>query len=340
MNWRLFFHQGVFLKTKEAWLVGYGEKEGVDADSLLFSAPDFFLSQSGSWVVPQWKWYSSEELKDELLCFQKELAQERVESFLWTETPSFEQFETLFLKIKDNIKNKHWKKAVPVVFETSKQTPKLQDKLNFLIKNLDCEEHLYPYGFWNDTEGMMGVTPEVLFEQDENFVNTVALAGTRDRLVDENLLLDAKEKKEHEFVVEGIVNKLKNYGEVKVFETKECEFKTLVHLKTEIKLFSDKVLDSQKLLKALHPTPALGGEPSEDTFLWLKKESAERNRFGAPFGFSYKRKSFFLVAIRNIQWSKEKTYLGSGCGVVKESVLEKEWKELASKRQWTKDFLF
>jgi isochorismate synthase EntC len=46
-----------------------------------------------------------------------------------------------------------------------------------------------------------------------------------------------------------------------------------------------------------------------------------------------------LVAIRNIQWQDEKIRLGSGCGIVKSSQIEREWQELKLKRESVKRML-
>ena len=52
-----------------------------------------------------------------------------------------------------------------------------------------------------------------------------------------------------------------------------------------------------------------------------------------------KEQSFCVVAIRNVQFINGKAYIGSGCGLVKESQIEKEWKELKKKRQFIKKIL-
>ena len=49
--------------------------------------------------------------------------------------------------------------------------------------------------------------------------------------------------------------------------------------------------------------------------------------------------TLFLVAIRNIQWDVDKTLLGSGCGIVSESKIEREWNELTLKRKAVKELL-
>ena len=54
--------------------------------------------------------------------------------------------------------------------------------------------------------------------------------------------------------------------------------------------------------------------------------------FGAPFGL-YRDGDFeALVAIRMTAWKGDQFQLPSGCGVIQESRLMSEWRELALKR--------
>ncbi|MNL49201.1 chorismate binding enzyme [compost metagenome] len=46
-----------------------------------------------------------------------------------------------------------------------------------------------------------------------------------------------------------------------------------------------------------------------------------------------------LVAIRNMQWNGQFAMIGSGCGVVAASELEREWRELYQKRLSVKKIL-
>jgi menaquinone-specific isochorismate synthase len=38
-----------------------------------------------------------------------------------------------------------------------------------------------------------------------------------------------------------------------------------------------------------------------------------------------------LVAIRNMQWDENGSRMGAGCGIVKESLPEREWQEVQQK---------
>ena len=61
--------------------------------------------------------------------------------------------------------------------------------------------------------------------------------------------------------------------------------------------------------------------------------------FGAPFGLLRDGEFEALVAIRMIAWQGDDYFLPSGCGVIEESRLVNEWRELALKRSAVRDLL-
>ena len=81
-------------------------------------------------------------------------------------------------------------------------------------------------------------------------------------------------------------------------------------------------------------------EEALNLLIELHQKPNLRYGFGAPFGVSMGREAFCVVAIRNVQFVKDKAYIGSGCGLVKGSRIESEWEELKKKRQSVKDILF
>ena len=63
-----------------------------------------------------------------------------------------------------------------------------------------------------------------------------------------------------------------------------------------------------------------------------------RGLFGAPFGYQAANgSSLCLVAIRNVQWSGSAVRIGSGAGILAESIFENELAELESKREQVKN---
>ena len=70
-------------------------------------------------------------------------------------------------------------------------------------------------------------------------------------------------------------------------------------------------------------------------FEWLRrqKNSTQRMRYGAPFGFVTKAGfGHIVVAIRALQKTKDHWLAAAGAGVVRASVCEKEWAEIQSKQ--------
>jgi menaquinone-specific isochorismate synthase len=200
---------------------------------------------------------------------------------------------------------------------------------------LEAHPGLYVFGFWDQGEGVLGATPEVLFHLQEKKLTTMALAGTSARVDEARLLRDPKELKEHQLVVQDIKERLEKWGWVKLQETRLVEFGMLSHLQTPIEVEIGDV-GVEELVKRLHPTAALGVFPRNYGLNWMQglPYQEQRGLFGAPIVFSISRsESIALVAIRCLQWSENGSQIGSGCGLVAASDLQKEWQELALKRE-------
>ena len=196
------------------------------------------------------------------------------------------------------------------------------------------------YGKWKDGKGFLGCSPEPLFIKNENQWITKALAGTISTAIenyDQVLLNDQKEILEHELVIKDIVLKLNTFSSnICVGETHCIEFGSIAHIQTFIN-FENTKHGPHSLIKALSPTAALGGFPGENVHKFLsklnyfKKEKNER-LFGGVFGLNSSDECFGLVSIRNIYWDKVGLTIHSGCGVVKDSIPERELKEVQNKR--------
>jgi menaquinone-specific isochorismate synthase len=164
----------------------------------------------------------------------------------------------------------------------------------------------------------------------------MALAGTARS--DERALfaLDDKEIREHEFVAQTLISKLSDLGMVIRKERGILDLGKLIHFQTLIKVELYKYEEIETLIRRMHPTPALGPLPRTLETMALLQDWRERlgcpSSFGAPFGFLRDGDFEALVAIRMIAWEGEDFFLPSGCGVIAESRLVNEWRELALKR--------
>ena len=306
--------------------------------------PPFFSSESsntgkGFWYIPSATvLFSKEEL---LILLEDQRTKTNIADWQWQE-PSFPRFQEFFFKVHKQIKLNKIQKVVPAFFETADYSIKKQDILILIHRLISQSDSGTAYAWWSGQKAIIGSTPEYLFRKEKLYVQTMALAGTaRDSWHD--LLKDSKEKWEHQLVVEEIKNLLFPLGEYRFSDTYIHSVGDIQHLRTDFKLQLKRDISFKKLCYLLHPTPALGGFPRKEALSLLAElheQCSLRYSFGAPFGILKGDKAFCLVAIRNIQFIEGKAYLGSGCGLVKGSQMEKEWEELKKKRQIIKDILF
>ena len=86
------------------------------------------------------------------------------------------------------------------------------------------------------------------------------------------------------------------------------------------------------LIQALHPTPAVGGYPTEIAHHFLAlHEKFDRGWYAAPVGFIGREEATFAVAIRSALFHDDTVSLYTGNGVVHGSSPNTEWAELEAK---------
>ncbi len=212
--------------------------------------------------------------------------------------------------------------------------------LALLAKYTDCFVFLFKIG---KETAFLGASPELLCRVENGNLELAALAGTAPRLSEKSqdwqqrqaLLHSAKNQREHQFVVNSIVNLVHaEGGSVRVPTGPQIlSLHNVHHLHTPL-LCQDKT-DKSALAWAslLHPTPALGGEPRAKALHWIDAlECQTRGWYGAPFGIVDSRSNgIFTVAIRSAAVSGSKAWLFAGAGIVEGSQPHAEWRETAWK---------
>lgn len=262
----------------------------------------------------------------------------------WQE-PDLADFSKAFSHTQQLIGQGQIDKAVPFVAAKATGFFSATDLVKTFIHLTEAPANLYVYGFWNNGEGLIGATPEILFDKKDTQLKTMALAGTLAKASDsrgEDLLKNKKELHENQLVIDDLKKQLTSLGHLKVDGPKVLELPTLWHLVAHIELKMDEDLPAIDLIKKLHPTPALGVAPRRFGWRWMREWPGQndRGRFGAPFLMKLDTNHWIcLVAIRNMQWNQERLLIGSGCGVVRDSNLEREWLELFYKRESVKKIL-
>lgn len=241
-----------------------------------FFAPDFFLKIGLPWFVHENHAIIS------IKSLQSFLINNDFKPPLEWQLSDFDNFKEQFESLQSLIGEGSLSKGVPYAFAKAKSSSSqglLMRMLSGVLTYIGSFP-AYAYGFWNEEEGMLGASPELLFDLGDK-LTTMALAGTSK---DKDALCSLKLDQEHQFVIEGICSALKDYGCVEVGETKRLDLKNLYHLATPIEVELRQKSGFYDLVKALHPTPALGAFPKKEGMKWLERCQAKlhRKRFGAP----------------------------------------------------------
>ena len=103
----------------------------------------------------------------------------------------------------------------------------------------------------------------------------------------------------------------------------------LVHLHTPVVGQLDRDRHVLELVAALHPTPAVGGTPTDDAVAWIAgHEPTARGWYAAPVGwFDAAGDGEFAVAIRSGLCAGATVALYAGAGLVEGSDPTSEWHE-------------
>jgi menaquinone-specific isochorismate synthase len=104
------------------------------------------------------------------------------------------------------------------------------------------------------------------------------------------------------------------------------------HLVTRVEGVASEGVGAAELLNGLHPTPAVGGYPTEDAMVAISKlETFDRGWYAAPVGWIAADAAEFAVAIRSGLVEGKKVSLYSGAGIVGGSTADGEWSEIEDK---------
>lgn len=311
------------------YLVGYGPFEAQaepPAAGVAFYRNDFGLSDPKPWKIPA----RVEELET--------IPKDGVPPVVEWESPSGVGFTEVFGEVAAKIGEGVLEKSVPVV--TERGVIREGEGRGMLSALRKLPSALMGYGWIDEGESFVGSTPEELFELKDGIMTTMALAGTA-RSEDQGVFeADSKEIREHEYVAGNLVGKLSDIGMVQREPRRVMNLGPLVHFETPIRveLYRDEL--PGELIRHMHPTPALGplprtGETMDLLHDWRKRLECPR-WFGAPFGVWCDGALTVLVAIRMIVWEGDQVLLPSGCGVIDESRMVNEWRELRLKRNSVK----
>lgn len=312
-------------------LVGYGpftSSAEMPKNETAFYCNDFGLTNAQPWLIPSsWEIIEHVEKCQPLIIDWK--------------TPDTTSFTQIFQEISQAILRGVMEKTVPVIVEHG--LLESGSAADIVTAFYHANNPKTCYGLINGENGFAGATPELLFSLTGNELQTMALAGTARSEEREILALDEKEIREHEYVAQSLVAKLADLGTLERHERTILDLGSIVHFQTLIRVLLDQDVSVDKLMKILHPTPALGPLPrTKETMnmllTWREKLQCPAE-FGAPFGLWHNGFFRSIVAIRGVWWQGNHMMLPAGCGIIEASRVVNEWRELRLKREAVKDVL-
>jgi len=188
----------------------------------------------------------------------------------------------------------------------------------------------------------LGVSPERLYRREGRHILSEAVAGTRrrgdseheDQAMGDALLESEKDRREHRFVADEVGRKLdglcRSYRADR--EVTLLKLARLQHLRRGFEGTLRPGADDAAIVAALHPTPAVAGNPTAAAVAEIsKREPFQRGWYAGPLGWVGSRGADFTVAIRSGLLSGDRLALFTGAGIVRGSMPHAEWEELENK---------
>jgi isochorismate synthase len=277
-----------------------------------------------------------ERLKSRLLALHETTFQdEKTKSFIVEKTAYLEQVNGLVNRMKIGEVNK-----VVLSRVISKQLP---DGFSY-DKFFELLDKKYPsafvYLFYMPGKGIWsGASPETLIKKENTFYETMALAGTqRIEKGDEAVIWQQKELAEQAFVSEYIVNQLKTLGisNYQRFPDETLKAGKLAHICTRFQIPNHEMKNKLgKLVKALHPTPAVCGLPREKAWNLIEEtEAHDRSLYTGFLGpWNLDGHQHLFVNLRCGQFHADRLDMYVGGGLTAQSVASSEWQETEDKSQ-------
>jgi menaquinone-specific isochorismate synthase len=175
-------------------------------------------------------------------------------------------------------------------------------------------------------DGLVGATPELLVRRMGGLVESLVLAGTIARDASDattaaaTLFASAKDREEHSYAADMVRTALAPLcRELTVPDEPELlRLSNLIHLATPITGRLDEQRSVLDVVAALHPTPAVGGTPTDTALDLIRElELIDRGRYAGPVGWIDSRgDGEWGIALRCAEIDGHRARLYAGGGIV------------------------
>jgi anthranilate synthase component 1 len=204
-----------------------------------------------------------------------------------------------------------------------------------------------PYMFFidlGDTQ-VVGSSPEVLVRVQQRRVTLRPIAGTRhrgatpeeDRLLEEELLSDPKERAEHLMLIDlgrNDIGQVARIGTVKLTDTMVIErYSHVMHIVSQVEGELADGKTAVDAIRAAFPAGTLSGAPKIRAMEIINElEPVRRNVYAGAVGYiSWQDDTDLAIAIRTAVIREGKLHVQAGAGIVADSDPQKEWQETLNK---------
>jgi len=192
---------------------------------------------------------------------------------------------------------------------------------------------------------IVGSSPEMLVRVDGDTVETFPIAGTRptvedpakNRALAKDLLLDPKERAEHVMLLDlarNDIGRVSRFGSVHVPEfMKVHQYSHVQHMVSRVAGNLREDRDCYDALRAVFPAGTVSGAPKVRAMEIIEEsEPTRRGPYAGAVGyFSYNGNADFAITIRTLVADGNRCSIQAGCGIVADSIPEKEWFETEHK---------
>lgn len=203
----------------------------------------------------------------------------------------------------------------------------------------------YMYYFKFDNYYIVGSSPEMLVELEEDKISTCPIAGTRargktdleDKFLEEDLLSDEKEISEHTMLIDLSKNDMEKVAEAESIEVVKYmqiqKYSHVMHIVSLIEGMKKKDIDMFQVLMTFLPAGTLTGAPKTRAMEIIEElEISKRGIYGGAIGyFGFNNTMDMCIAIRTMIIKNKIIYIQAGAGIVANSICQKEYEETLNK---------
>ncbi len=220
----------------------------------------------------------------------------------------------------------------------------LSSVLNVEVEALDTKDVVrrlslahpesFSWAFSNPAVGTwFGSSPEPLIKGEWPLLRTACLAGTRmAHMGDVSDPWTEKEREEQELVTEGALQALQDSGcaDIRMGERQTIQYGPIEHLRTWVDFEATRPL--HEVIRALHPTPAVGGTPRNDALQFIAgHESHDRAYYTGWVGMEEGQDLSYFVNLRCAHLHESTLTAYAGGGITAASNPAAEWAETRNK---------